>query len=259
MHYAILGAIVVGKLEDRVAVITGGNSGIGLAMAKLFAAEGAKVVITGRRQQAIDDALREIGPAAVGVQGDIGKLADLDRLTAEMKRRFGAIDVYVANAGVNIIGPFEAVTEEQFDEVFDVNVKGVFFGVQKALPLLKDGASVILVGSIASTKVLEGHIAYAGAKAALRSFARGWTAELKGRKIRVNVLSPGPVKTPIIDKLGLSREQVTGLDEVFADVIPLGRWGRPEELARAGLFLASDDSSFVTGIDLCVDGGMAQV
>ena len=142
--------------------------------------------------------------------------------------------------------------------MFDVNVKGVFFGVQKVLPLLKDGASVILVGSIASTKVLEGHNAYAG-EGGLRSFARGWTAELKGRKIRVNVLSPGPVKTPIIDKLGLSREQVMGLDEVFADVIPLGRMGRPEELARAGLFLASDDSSFVTGIDLCVDGGMAQV
>ena len=249
----------MGKLEDRVAVITGGNSGIGLAMAKLFAAEGAKVVITGRRQQAIDDALREIGPSAVGVQGDVGKLADLERLTAEAMRRCGAIDVYVANAGVNVIGPFDAVTERQFDEVFGVNVKGVFFGVQKALPLLKDVASVILVGSIASTKVLEGHVAYAGAKAALRSFARGWTAELKGRKIRVNVLSPGPVKTPIIDKLGLSREQVTGLDEVFADLIPLGRWGRPEELARAGLFLASDDSSFVAGIDLCVDGGMAQV
>jgi NAD(P)-dependent dehydrogenase (short-subunit alcohol dehydrogenase family) len=249
----------MGKLDNRVAVITGGSSGIGLAMAKLFAAEGAKVVITGRRQQAIDDALREIGPAAVGVRGDVGKLADLARLAAEVGRRFGSIDVYVANAGVLTLGPFEAVTEEQFDAMFDVNVKGVFFGVQTALPLLKDGASVILVGSITSTKVLEGHCVYAGSKAALRSFARGWTAELKGRKIRVNVLSPGPVKTPIIDKLGLTEGQVAGLDEVFADVIPLGRMGRPEELARAGLFLASDDSSFVTGIELCVDGGMAQV
>jgi NAD(P)-dependent dehydrogenase (short-subunit alcohol dehydrogenase family) len=249
----------VKKLEGKVALITGGNSGIGLATAKEFVLQGATVVITGRRRDAIDEALKEIGAGAVGIQGDVGRMADLDRLYAEISSKFGRIDVLFANAGVIALAPFEAVTEEHFDHEFNVNVKGLFFTVQKALPLMKDGSSIILTSSIAHLKALEGHNVYAATKAAVRSFARSWTADLKHRKIRVNCLSPGPVDTPIIEKMGITQEQFSEFDKAVAALIPLGRLGAASEVARAALFLASEDSSFVTGIDLCVDGGMAQI
>jgi NAD(P)-dependent dehydrogenase (short-subunit alcohol dehydrogenase family) len=247
------------KLEGKVALITGGNSGIGLATAKEFVLQGATVIITGRRQDAIDDALKEIGAGAIGIQGDVGNLADLDRLYAQISKQFGRLDVLFANAAVIALAPFEAVTEEHFDREFNVNVKGLFFTVQKALPLLRDGSSIILTSSIAHFKALDGHNVYAATKASVRSFARSWTSDLKARKIRVNCLSPGPVDTPIIAKMGITKEQFSEFDKAIASLIPLGRLGQASEIARAALFLASDDSSFVTGIDLCVDGGMAQI
>ncbi|MDB5577013.1 MAG: hypothetical protein JWR80_2189 [Bradyrhizobium sp.] len=247
------------KLTGKTAIITGGNSGIGLETAKLFVAEGARVIITGRRRDVVDAAVAEIGPGAFGVTGDVANMDDLDQLTSEAERRFGKLDIYFANAGINHLTPFGSVSEELFDRQFEINVKAVFFGVQKALSILNDGASVILTGSIASTRALAAHNVYAGTKAALRAFARNWALDLKDRGIRVNMLSPGPVKTPIVTKMGLSEAQSSLLDEIVTKQIPMGRWGRPEELAKAALFLASDDSSFVTGIDLCVDGGMGQV
>jgi NAD(P)-dependent dehydrogenase (short-subunit alcohol dehydrogenase family) len=247
------------KLVGKTAIITGGNSGIGLETAKLFVAEGARVIITGRRREVVDAAVAEIGPGAFGVTGDVANMDDLDQLTSEAEKRFGRLDIYFANAGINQLTPFGNVSEELFDRQFGINVKAVFFGVQKALPILNDGASVILTGSIASTRALAAHNVYAGTKAALRAFARNWALDLKDRGIRVNMLSPGPVKTPIVTKMGLSEAQSALLDEAVAKQIPMGRWGQPEELAKAALFLASDDSSFVTGIDLCVDGGMGQV
>ena len=247
------------KLTGKTAIVTGGNSGIGLETAKLFVSEGARVIITGRRQDVVNAAVAEIGQGAFGFRGDVGDMADLDRLVAETSSRFGKLDIYFANAAINPMAPFGQVSEEMFDQQFAINVKGVFFGVQKALPIMSDGASVIITGSIASTRVLDAHNVYAGTKAAVRSFARNWAVDLKGRGIRVNVLSPGPVKTPILEKLGLNAKQFAGLDRAIADKIPLGRWGQPEELAKAALFLASEDSSFVTGIELCVDGGMGQI
>jgi NAD(P)-dependent dehydrogenase (short-subunit alcohol dehydrogenase family) len=250
---------IMKKLEGKVALITGGNSGIGLATAKEFVLQGAKVIITGRRQDALDNALKEIGAGAVGIQGDVGNLADLDRLYAEISMQFGKIDILFANAAVIALAPFAAVTEEHFDREFNINVKGLFFSVQKALPLLKDGSSIILTSSIAHFKVLDGHNVYAATKAAVRSFARNWAADLKRRKIRVNCLSPGPVDTPIIGKMGITKEQFAEFEKAIGSLIPLGRLGQASEVASAALFLASDDSSFVTGIDLCVDGGMAQI
>jgi NAD(P)-dependent dehydrogenase (short-subunit alcohol dehydrogenase family) len=247
-------------LEGAVAVVTGGNSGIGLTTAKLFAAEGAKVVITGRRQSELDKALAEPGSAGlVGIQGDVSNLADLDRLYAEIKAEFGRIDVLFANAGVASVKPFEQVVEADFDYLFDVNVKGLFFTVQKALPLLKEGASVILNASIAGVKGMPNWSVYAATKAAVRSFARTWTSELASRKIRVNVLSPGPITTPIFGKLGLTEDQQETMAKSIAQRVPLGRTGEPEEIAAAALFLASKQSSFVAGIELFVDGGIAQV
>jgi NAD(P)-dependent dehydrogenase (short-subunit alcohol dehydrogenase family) len=247
------------KLEGKVALITGGNSGIGLATAQEFVRQGAKVIITGRRQEAIDEALKEIGEGAIGIQGDVGNLHDLDRLYAQVSKEFGKIDILFANAAVIALAPFEAVTEEHFDREFNINVKGLFFTVQKALPLLRDGSAIILTSSIAHFKVLEGHNVYAATKAAVRSFARNWASDLKHRKIRVNCLSPGPVNTPVIGKMGITAEQFAEFDKAIASLIPLARLGEASEIASAALFLASDDSSFVTGIDLCVDGGMAQI
>lgn len=247
------------KLSGKIAVITGGNSGIGLATAKLFVKEGATVFITGRRQAELDAAVAEIGGNAIAVQGDVSNLADLDKLFAEVKAKFGHIDILFANAGIADLSPIGAVTEEHFDKTFGINVKGLLFTVQKALPLLVDGASVILNSSVANTVGFEGFGVYAATKAAVRSFARTWTAELKARKIRVNVVSPGPIETPIFDKMGLSVEQIAAFGANITTQVPLGRFGHPDEIAQAVLFLASADSSYVAGVDLYVDGGMVAV
>jgi NAD(P)-dependent dehydrogenase (short-subunit alcohol dehydrogenase family) len=241
------------KLHGKIAVITGGTSGIGLATAKVFAAEGAHVFIMGRRLRELDAAVKEIGGKVTGVQGDIAKLAELDRLYQKVKEAEGAIDVVFANAGVGEVVPLAAISAEHFDRIFDVNVRGTLFTVQKALPLLRDGASIILTGSIASVKGLPGFGVYSASKAAVRSLVRGWTLELKDRKIRANVISPGTIDTPIL--AGLPKEAV----EQIISSIPMGRMGQPDEIAKAALFLASDDSTFVTGIELFVDGGTAQI
>jgi NAD(P)-dependent dehydrogenase (short-subunit alcohol dehydrogenase family) len=247
------------KLEGKVAVITGGSSGIGLATARRFVAEGAHVFITGRRQAELDEAVTQIGRNVTGVAGDVANLADLDRLFAKMQQEKGHLDVLFANAGVPALAPLGEITEEHFDKVFAINVKGVLFTVQKALPLFADGGSIILNASIVASKGMEAISVYSASKAAVRSFARCWTTELKHRQIRVNVLSPGYTETPIFTKAGLTPERVDELKVGFVAAVPMGRMGRPEEVAKAAVFLASDDSSYVTGIELFVDGGMAQV
>jgi NAD(P)-dependent dehydrogenase (short-subunit alcohol dehydrogenase family) len=247
------------KLEGKVAVITGGNSGIGLATARRFVAEGAYVFITGRRQAELDEAVRQIGNHVTAVPGDVANLADLDRLFATVKRQQGRLDVLFANAGILAVAPLGSITEEDFDKVFDTNVKGLLFTVQKALPVFTDGGSIILNASIVASKALEARSVYSASKAAVRSFARGWTIELTHRKIRVNVISPGPIETPIRDKVGGTREQIEQFKAKVLAATPMGRMGTPDEVANAAVFLASDDSSYVTGIELFVDGGMAQV
>jgi NAD(P)-dependent dehydrogenase (short-subunit alcohol dehydrogenase family) len=246
------------KLEGKVAVITGGNSGIGLATAGRFAAEGAHVFITGRRQAELDEAVRQIGGHVTGVPGDVANLADLDRLFATVKQQQGRLDFLFANAGVGAPAPIGSITEEHFDKEFTINVKGVLFTVQKALPLLADGGSIILNGSIAGSKGTPASSVYSASKAAVRSFARCWTTDLKHRKIRVNVLSPGPIETPFFYKAGLTREQIDDFKASQVAAVPMGRLGTPDEVANAAVFLASDDSSYVTGIELFVDGGAAQ-
>ena len=245
------------RLKDKVAVITGGNSGIGLATAKLFAAEGAQVVITGRRQAALDEAARIIGPAATAIQGDVADPAHHRAVAALVGERFGGADIYVANAGVNTITPSAEVSEAEYDAQFAINARGTFFGVQAIAPQLRGGGAIILVGSLASDKVLDGHAVYAGTKAAIGAFARSWALEFRDRGIRVNMLSPGPTETAILEKLGVAPEDRAGFVDAMAGAIPLGRLGRPEELAEAALFLASGAGSFVTGINLRIDGGMA--
>ncbi len=249
----------MGKLTGKVAVVTGGNSGIGLETARRFVTEGADVVITGRRQDALDEAVKSIGKCVTGVQGDVANLADLDRLYAYVAQRFGRIDVLFANAGLVEFVPFPQVSEASFDLQFDVNVKGLFFTVQKALPLLVDGATIILNSSIAGVKGVPGSSAYSATKAAVRSFARTLSIELKERHIRINTLSPGPVETPIFEHAGMSEADKTAFASHIVGQVPLGRIGQADEIAKAAVFLASDDSSFVTGIDLQVDGGLAQV
>ncbi|MDJ0278053.1 SDR family oxidoreductase [Sphingomonas sp. 2R-10] len=247
------------KLTGKIAVVTGGGSGIGLASARLFAQEGATVVIVGRNRETLDAAAADIGENAVAIVADVSDLAALDALYAEVGERFGRIDVIFANAGVNNMAPFAAVTVEDFDTQFAANVRGVFFTVQKALPLLVDGASIILNASIAQKRGTPMHSVYAATKAAVRSFARTWTTDLKDRRIRVNSLSPGLIETPIFAKLGVPEEAIReGLPAMLANM-PMRRVGRPEEAATVALFLASDDSSFVTGVDLPVDGGLGQV
>jgi NAD(P)-dependent dehydrogenase (short-subunit alcohol dehydrogenase family) len=243
----------VPKLKDKVAVITGATSGMALATAKLFVEEGAYVFITGRRRQQLDDAVKAIGRNVTGVQGDASNLADLDRLYETVKKEKGRIDVLFASAGTGEFAPIGEVTEEHFDKTFGVNVRGTLFTVQKALPLFSDGGSIIMNGSIASVKGFPAFGVYNASKAAVRSFARTWTVDLKARNIRVNVLSPGTIDTPALE--GMPREK---LDE-FTSLIPRGTMGRPEEIATVALFLASSDSSFVTGIELFVDGGVAQI
>jgi NAD(P)-dependent dehydrogenase (short-subunit alcohol dehydrogenase family) len=247
------------RLQGKIAVVTGGNSGIGLATAKRFVEEGAYVFITGRRQTELDKAVAEIGRNVTAVQGDVTNMADLDRLYATVKETKGVVDILFANAGFVELRTIDQISPEHVDKIFDINTKGLLFTVQKALPLMRKGGSIILVSSIANSKAMPAYTAYSASKAAIRSFARTWTLELKDRGIRVNSLSPGPVDTPIIDMQFSTREETDKLRETFAQAIPLGRLGRPEELASAALFLASDDSSFVAGIDLPVDGGMAQI
>jgi NAD(P)-dependent dehydrogenase (short-subunit alcohol dehydrogenase family) len=243
---------VTKKLQGKVAVITGGTTGIGLATAKLFAEEGAYVFITGRRQKELDEAVQAIGSNVTGVQGDISKLTDLDCLYEVVKAK-GRIDVVFANAGIAEFARLGKITEEHFDKLFDINVKGTLFTVQKALPLLNDGGSIILNGSVASVKGTPAFGVYGATKAALRSFVRTWTLDLKDRHIRSNVISPGPTDTPVID--GQPADAIARI----VSTIPMGRMGDPGEIAKAALFLASDDSSFVTGVELFVDGGRGQV
>lgn len=244
------------NLDGKVALITGGTSGIGLASAIAFSNAGARVIVTGRKQISLDESLDLIGPNTLGMCGDISDLSHHDDLVAVVKKHFGSLDIYMANAGINHIEPTEKVTTESYDAQFSANTRGTFFSVQKIIPVMKNGGSIILTSSIASDKVLDNHAVYAGTKAAINAFARNWMIELKHRKIRVNVLSPGPVETGILKKLGIPPDKLPEFTRAMAKAIPLGRMGNPSELGRAALFLASEDSSFVNGINLRVDGGM---
>ena len=249
----------MGKLQGKVAVVTGGNSGIGLATAKLFAAEGAHVFVTGRRQPELDEAVASIGGGVEGVRGDVSSLADLDRLYQTVKDRKGRINVLFANAGGGEFLPLGQITEGHYERTFGTNVKGTLFTVQKALPLMRAGGSIILTGSTAGSHGSPAFSVYGASKAAIRSFARNWILDLKGSGIRVNAVAPGPTSTPGLHGLAPDAEQDRQLTEALIAQIPLGRMGRPEEVAAAALFLASDESSFVNGIEFHVDGGMAQV
>lgn len=244
----------MGKLDNKIAVITGGSSGMALESAKLFVAEGAYVFITGRRQDALDEAVKQIGQNVTAVRGDASNLDDLDRLFDTVRREKGRIDVLYASAGWGEAAPLGEITEQQFDAMFNLNARGALFTVQKALPLLSDGASVFMTGSVASMKGFPGYSVYAASKATLHAFARGWLNELKGRRIRVNVLHPGPIATPMQDQV-LTPEA----KQMFESLIPRGTMGLPEEIAAAALFLASDDSSFVNGVELAVDGGFSAI
>lgn len=243
------------RLSNNVAVITGGNSGIGLATARAFVAEGAHVVLVGRRADAIDTAVAALGDQAAGVVGDVADVRIHETVAAFVAKRFGAADVYVANAGAIQIQHSADVDPSDYDAQFLTNARGTFFGVQKILPVLRDGGAIVLTSSIASRKVLDGHAVYAGSKAAIEAFARNWALELKDRRIRVNVLSPGPTDTPILGKLGVPNEALPAFEADVAGSIPFGRLAEAEDLARAAVFLASDDSRFVTGVNLAVDGG----
>lgn len=249
----------MGKLDGKVAVITGASTGIGLASAQLFAREGARIFMTGRRHAQLDAAVRSIGDAARGVRGDVSDMADIDMLYDVVREEAGGIDVLFANAGGGAFRLLENIDEAHYAQTFDVNVKGTLFTVQKALPLLRDGASVILTGSTASVTGIPSFSVYSASKAAIRSFARCWILELSPRRIRVNVLAPGSTSTPGWHGLAASEEQDRQMQAMTAAATPLGRLGTPDEIAGAALFLASDDSSFVTGIELFADGGSAQI
>jgi NAD(P)-dependent dehydrogenase (short-subunit alcohol dehydrogenase family) len=250
---------IMGKLVGKIALITGGNGGIGLATAKRFVSEGAYVFITGRRKAELDAAAKEIARNVTIVQGDVSKLDDLDRLFAQIKQEKGRLDIVFANAGVAKYAPFGKVTEELYDSIFNINVKGLLFTVQKALPLLPDGASIILNASIVGSKGLAANSVYSATKAAVRSFARTWTTDLKDRRIRVNAVSPGSIDTPGLNDLLASSETGQQRLKMISNNVPLGRLGTPDEIANAVLFLASDESSYVTGTEIFVDGGFAQV
>jgi NAD(P)-dependent dehydrogenase (short-subunit alcohol dehydrogenase family) len=251
---------MAGKLEGKIALVTGGSSGIGLATAQRFVKEGAFVYITGRRQAELDKAVKIIGGTQVkAVRADASSLSDLDTLFAQIKQDKGRVDVVFANAGGGSFAPLGAITEAHYDQIFNTNVKGVLFTVQKALPLIPDGGSVILNASVAGSKGLEAFSVYSATKAAVRSFARSWTTDLKQRKIRVNVISPGPIETPILDGLAETKEQRQGIVDHLTSMVPLGRIGQPDEIGKAAVFLASEDASFVAGAELFVDGGAAQV
>jgi NAD(P)-dependent dehydrogenase (short-subunit alcohol dehydrogenase family) len=249
----------MGRLSGKIALITGSTSGIGLATAKLFAEEGAFVFITGRRQAELETAVAAVGPSAMGIQSDIANLGDLDRLFEEIKKAKGRLHILFANAGLGEFAPLGSITEAHFDKTFGVIVRGTLFTVQKALPLMDEGASIVLNASIAAIKGFPAFSVYGATKAAIRSFARGWSVDLRERKIRVNVVSPGTVPTPAYDGFGMTEDQMAGFLKGHSDVAPVGRVGRPIEIAEAVLFLASDKSSFVNGAELFVDGGFAQV
>ncbi len=250
---------MAGKLEGKIALVTGGSSGIGFATAKQFIQEGAFVYITGRRQAELDSAAASLGSQAKAVRADASKLADLDALYKQLQQEKGRLDVLFVNAGVGSFAPIGEITEDQFEQTFNTNVKGVLFTVQKALPLIPDGGAIVLNASIVSVQGVPRFSVYSASKAAVRSFARGWTSDLKDRKIRVNVVSPGPVDTPGLSGLAQGEEQKQALYREFASVVPLGRIAAPEEIAKAVVFLASDDASYIAGIELFVDGGTVQV
>jgi len=247
------------KLEGKVALVTGGNSGIGLATAQAYINEGAKVIITGRREAELDQAVQQLGTNAYGIQGDVSKMGDLDHLYDVIKTKYGKIDILFANAGVAKLAPLEDTTEDFYDQHFDINVKGLFFTVQKALSHLNDGASIILNASNVSRKGFGNFSVYSATKAAVRSFARSWATDLAPRQIRVNAISPGPIETPIYGKLGLPEAEVQEMGASMASMVPLARFGQADEIAKTALFLASNDSSYVNGIELTADGGLSQV
>jgi len=249
----------MGKLDGKIALVTGGTSGIGLATAKRFASEGAYVFVTGRRKAELAAAVKEIGSNVTGVQGDVSNLADLERLFAQIKREKSRLDIVFANAGIAKYAPLGTITEELYDSIFGINVKGLLFTVQQALPLMPDGGAIILNASIVASKGLAANSVYSATKAAVRSFARTWTTDLKDRRIRVNAVSPGSVDTPGLSGLLASSETGQQRLKMIANSVPLGRLGTPDEIAKAVVFLASDDSSYVTGTELFVDGGFAQV
>jgi len=247
------------RLEGKIALVTGASSGIGLATAKRFVAEGAYVFITGRREQELSVAVKDIGKNVAGIRGDVSQLADLDRLFDQIKRDKGRLDVLFANAGIAKYAPLGKITEDLYDSIFDVNVKGVLFTVQKALPLMSDGSSIILNASIVGSKGLPANSVYSATKAAVRSFARTWTTDVKERHIRVNAVSPGSTDTPGLNDLLASSPVGEERRKMISAIVPLGRLGTPDEIAKAVVFLASDDSSYITGAELFVDGGFAQV
>jgi NAD(P)-dependent dehydrogenase (short-subunit alcohol dehydrogenase family) len=249
----------MGKLAGKIALVSGASSGIGLATAKEFVKEGAYVFITGRRDSELAAAATEIGRNVTGVRGDVSNLRDLDRLFAQIKQEKGKLDIVFANAGAAKYAPFGTITEELYDSIFNINVKGLLFTVQKALPLLPDGASIILNASIVASKGLSANSVYSATKAAVRSFARTWTTDLKDRRIRVNAVSPGSIDTPGLSELLASSETGQQRLKMLSTSVPLGRLGKPDEIAKAVVFLASDDSSYITGTELFVDGGFAQV
>lgn len=251
----------MGKLDGKIALITGGSEGIGFATAQLFIAEGAEYVfITGRRQEALDEAVKKLDHKNIAaVRADASSLADLDMLYSVIKKEKGRLDIIFANAGIGLVVPFGSVTEKDFDDVINVNLKGVFFTVQKALPLLVDGGSIILNGSVASIKAIANTSVYSATKAAIRSFARCWTVDLKERKIRVNTLSPGPINTAILANFGSNEEEHRQAVDYLKASTAMNRIGEPSEIAKAVVFLASDDSTYITGTELFVDGGLAQI
>lgn len=249
----------MGKLDGKTALVTGGSSGIGLATAKRFAEEGAYVFVTGRRENELANAVKTIGKNATGVHGDVSNLDDLDRLYAQVSRKTDKLDVLFANAGIARFAPLGAISEQLYDAIFDTNVKGLLFTVQKALPLMPDGASIILNASIVGSKGLATNSVYSATKAAVRSFARTWTTDLKARRIRVNAVSPGSIDTPGLSGLLASSEVGAERKKLITNAVPLGRFGNADEIAKAVVFLASDDASYITGIELFVDGGFAQV
>jgi NAD(P)-dependent dehydrogenase (short-subunit alcohol dehydrogenase family) len=248
------------QFDQKVVLVTGGSSGIGLATAKLFAQRGATVYVTGRRQKELGDAVREIGKSAIGIQGDVSRLGDIDKVYRTIREQKGKLDILFANAGVGEFAPLGQITEEHFDKQFDVNVKGTLFTVQGALPLMSSGSAIVLIASMVSIKGRPAFSVYSATKAALRSFARNWAVDLKGKGIRVNAVSPGVVPTPgYHTSLGLTQQQVDDYIQSVTPAIPLGRTGTPDEIAKAVAFLASDESSYITGSELFVDGGQAQI